>query len=70
MQEVKTFVGPITRTNGSIYPTVTLDEKINAYLKETRAKIIDIKFSVTASGDNMAGAAMIIYEREKYEGES
>lgn len=70
MIETKTFTGPVSHPPGTVSPVVTLDEKVNAFLAETRAKIIDIKFSVAASGDNVAAAAMVIYERDKYEGES
>lgn len=70
MQEVKIFVGPITRPSGSICQGVTLDEKVNEFLAKTWTRIIDIKFSVTASGENMTGSVMIVYDRDKYEGES
>lgn len=69
MIETKTFTGPIVRQQGSIYPMVTLDEKVNAFLDKNRVELIDIKFSVAAIGENLAAAAMIVYSRERHEGE-
>ncbi len=64
MLNVKTFVG---RPD-------TLDAKVNDFLKITNARIIDIKVSAMMHGENPATTALvtatIIYEREKYEGES
>ena len=70
MIETRTFIGQITHPSRTAHPVVTLDEEVNGFLVKNRIRLLDIKFSFAASGDNIAGAAMIVYERDKYEGES
>lgn len=73
MKEAKLLVGPIPYSSKDLIRVDTLEEKLNAWLEvldETNARIIDIKFSSNASDSSVCGAALILYEREKYEGES
>lgn len=73
MLETIIFAGPISKPQKPIRPGssfLTISEKVNAFLEGNRAKIIDIKFSAMDSGDKYSAAVMIVYEREKYEGES
>ncbi|HHU07382.1 MAG TPA: hypothetical protein GXZ59_03455 [Clostridiaceae bacterium] len=70
MKEAKLLVGPISSKDICVD---TLEEKLNAWLEvldETNARILDVKFSSNANDSSVCGAVLVLYEREKYEGES